>query len=84
MKSSDPTKRPPSVRANRADHVVGNAAGQTAGTGSGTQPNSDWMAEMSPGGPGVATDPAAGVPVTTRTPGDRSRGRSVESKRGQR
>lgn len=61
--------------------VVGDAAGATPGSGSGTTASSDWLAEIKqvPG-----TDPRQGVPVATRSKGDRHRGRAVESKRGQR
>lgn len=84
MKSTDPVKRPRAMRSNRADHVVGDAAGQTVGTGSSTAQGGDWLAEMSAGRQeGAAPQPEPGVPIATRSPGDRRRGRAVESKRGQ-
>ena len=65
-------------------HVVGDAAAAGAGTGTDTQASSDWMAEMKQR-PGAAAAPGSppGVAVSTR-PRDASRGRAVESKRGQR
>ena len=75
---SAPTQSP------RVSHVVGEAAAATAGAGTDTQPSSDWMAEMKlrPGAT-AAAPPQPGVAVSTR-PRDTSRGRAVESKRGQR
>lgn len=60
--------------------VVGEAAAATPGTGTDTTPSSDWLGEITST---PEADPKDGVPVSTRTKGDRRRGRSVESKRGQ-
>jgi hypothetical protein len=84
MKTS---KRPSPVHSGRADHVAGEAAAQTVGTGTDTQPSSDWLAEREQTPPGVGgqpAQPAQGVPLTTRRRGDHQRGKAVESKRGRR
>ncbi|MDQ2779947.1 MAG: hypothetical protein M3Y32_10365 [Pseudomonadota bacterium] len=63
-----------------AQHVVGNAASASPGTGTDTTESADWMAErlVSPG-----AAPAAGTPVDTGSPRGLRRGKAVESKRGQ-
>jgi hypothetical protein len=59
-------------------HAVGDAAQSAAGSGSDTQPSSDWMAERIEGPDdsqqGVAVDTGSGL----------NRGKAKESKRGQR
>ena len=82
MKSLRRPKGP--VHSGPADHVVGQAAAQTPGTGgSGTgadaAPGGDWLGEIT-----EPAAPPAGVPVNTRTKGDKSRGRALESKRQRR
>ena len=84
MKPKTPPARSAPTQPPLASHVVGDAAAATAGTGTDTQLSSDWMAEMKlrPGA-AAAAPPQPGVAVSTR-PRDTSRGRAVESKRGQR
>jgi len=78
------------VHSGPADHVVGNAAAATPGTGTDTTPSSDWMAEMSLDPAKVARESATGtssplgVPVETQVPGDRHKGQAIESKRERR
>ena len=69
------------VHSGPADHVVGNAAAQTPGSGADADaaPGGDWLGEI--------TEPAApppGVPISTRDKNDKSRGRAIESKRQRR
>ena len=62
-----------------ADHVVGDAAASSPGTGTSTESGGDWLGEIT-----EPAAPPASVPVTTRTKGDKRRGQALESKRQRR
>ena len=65
--------------AGAAQHVVGNAASASPGTGTDTMESSDWMAERV-----ISPDaaPEGGAPVDTGSPRGLRRGKAIESKRG--
>jgi hypothetical protein len=80
MKTLRPARDKRPVHSGPADHVVGQAAARTPGSGADDGPvGGDWLSEI--------TEPAApppGVPIATRAKGDRNRGRAIESKRQRR
>jgi hypothetical protein len=72
-------RRSAPVHSGPADHVVGDAAAQSPGTGTRSASGGDWLGEI--------TEPAApppGEPVATRAKVDRRRGQAIESRRQRR